>query len=152
MPVDVLSEIEIARPRGVVAAYACDPDNAPSWYENYKAVDWRSSKPLEVGSRVAFVAQVLGRDLAYTYEVQELVAGERLVMNTDDGPFPLETTYTFEDATDGATRMTLRHRGEPAGLSKVSARMAAAAMRRTNHKNLRALKAILETPAGESWP
>jgi len=148
MPIDVLSEIEIARPRDIVAAYACDPDNTPAWHETVKAVDWRSSKPLEVGSRVAFVEQFLGRDVPYTYDVHELVPGDRLVMSTDDGPFPMETTYDFEDTGDGATRMTLRNRGEPVGLSKVSARMAAAALRRASRKNLRALKAILERPDG----
>ena len=61
------------------------------------------------------MAQFLGRRLAYMYEVRELVPGERLVMSTSDGPFPMETTYTWADAGPGATHMTLRNRGEPAG-------------------------------------
>jgi len=144
MAVDVVSEIEIARPRAEVAAYACDPDTATEWYENIKSVEWRSQRPLEVGTRVAFVAAFLGRRLEYTYEVRELVAGERFVMSTAEGPFPMETTYTFEDAGSGATRMTLRNRGEPAGFAKVAAPAMAAAMRRANRRDLRRIKAILE--------
>src|SRR6266487_5951076 len=121
MPVDIQTEIEIDRPRGEVAEYASNPDNATIWYENIKAIEWKSPKPLAVGSRIAFVAQFLGRRLAYTYEVKELVAGERLVMSTADGPFPMETTYAWSDATDGRTTMTLRNRGEPAGFSRVAA-------------------------------
>jgi hypothetical protein len=144
MAVDVVSQIEIARPRGEVAAYACDPDTATEWYENIEAVDWRTPRPLAVGTRVAFVAAFLGRRLEYTYEVRELAEGERLVMSTRDGPFAMETTYTFADAGPGATRMTLRNRGDPSGFSKVAAPVIAAAMRRANGKDLRRIKAILE--------
>ena len=144
MPVDVETGIEIARPREEVAAYACDPDNATGWYANIQAVSWETPPPLAVGSRVAFVASFLGRRLSYTYGIVELVAGERLVMRTTEGPFPMETTYEFADAPGGGTRMTLRNRGEPLGFAKVGAPMMAAAMRRANRKDLAALRAVLE--------
>ena len=143
MPVDVLTEIEIARPPAEVAAYAADPANAPAWYENIESVAWRTPPPLAVGSELAFVARFLGRRLSYVYRVEALSPGERLVMRTADGPFPMETTYAWEPAA-GGTRMTLRNRGEPTGFSKVAAPALAAAMRRANRKDLAALKRILE--------
>jgi Polyketide cyclase / dehydrase and lipid transport len=142
--VDVKSEIEIARPREEIAAFACDPDNATAWYQNIKAVEWKTPRPVAVGSQVAFVAEFLGRRLAYTYEVRELVPGERFVMGTTEGPFPMETTYTWEHSASGGTWMTLRNRGEPAGFAKLAASAMAAAMRRANRKDLRRLKEILE--------
>jgi hypothetical protein len=144
MTVDVQSEIRIDRPRAVVAAYACDPDNATSWYENIKTVEWKSPKPVAVGSKVAFVAHFLGRRLEYTYEVKEIVRGERFVMATVQGPFPMETSYTWVDSPGGGTEMTLRNRGEPTGFSKLAAPMLAAAMRRANRKDLEKLKSLLE--------
>jgi Polyketide cyclase / dehydrase and lipid transport len=148
MRVDVMTEIEIRRPRNEFAAYACDPDNATAWYRNIDAVEWETPRPLAVGSRLAFVARFLGRRLSYTYEVRELVPGERFVMSTAEGPFPMQTTYLWEDAPDGATRMTLRNRGMPAGFSKLAAPIMAMAMRRANGKDLREIKRILETSRG----
>ena len=101
MPVDVRTQIEIARSRAEVAAFASDPDNATSWYQNIKAVIWQSPPPLAVGTRLEFVAQFLGRRLAYTYEVAELVPGERLVMRTAQGPFPMETRYEWDRRPSG---------------------------------------------------
>jgi hypothetical protein len=80
----------------------------------------------------------------------EYVEGERLVMRTQEGPFPMETTYTWSARGDDATRMTLRNRGEPAGFSRLVAPLMAPAMRRANRKDLTMLKALLEarpTPA-----
>jgi len=144
VPVDVQTQIEIERPRHEVAAYASDPDNAPAWYENIKSVEWKSPKPLAVGAEIAFTAHFLGRRLAYVYRIRELVPDERLVMSTADGPFPMETTYTWEDTAGGATSMTLRNRGQPTGFGKLSAPLLARAIRRANEKDLRRLKHLLD--------
>jgi uncharacterized membrane protein len=144
--VDVRTEIEIARPRAEVSAFAADPDNATAWYENIESVEWRSEPPLAVGSRLEFAAAFLGRRLVYTYEVREHVPGERLVMSTEQGPFPMETTYEWKDAPGGGTRMTLRNRGKPAGFARVAAPAMAAAIRRANRKDLQKLKELMEAP------
>jgi uncharacterized protein YndB with AHSA1/START domain len=144
MTVDVLSEIEIARPRAEVAAFAANPDNAPLWYANIKSVEWRTNPPLRVGSRLAFVAHFVGRRLVYTYEVIEFVQHERLVMRTAEGPFPMETTYTWMSTPTGRARMTLRNRGEPRGFSLLLSPFMTAAIRRANRKDLARLKEVLE--------
>lgn len=141
--VDVVTEIDIDRPVDVVAAYAGNPENAPRWYANIDAVEWRTDPPLRVGSVLAFTARFLGRRLAYDYEVVELEDGVRLVMRTRQGPFPMETSYSWSPSSRG-THMTLRNRGEPKGFSALASVAMVPAMRRANRADLRRLKSILE--------
>ena len=144
MSVDVEVETTIERSPATVAGFAGDPTNATQWYANIKSVHWQTPPPVAVGSRMDFVAQFLGRRLAYTYEVVELEPERRLVMRTADGPFPMETTYAWEPAGQGATRMTLRNRGNPSGFSRIAAPVMEHAMRRATRKDLARLKALLE--------
>jgi uncharacterized membrane protein len=144
MTVDVRSAIVINSPVSEVSQYAADPDNAPLWYVNIQSVEWVTPRPAQVGSRIAFVANFLGRRLAYTYELVEFVPGVRLVMRTSEGPFPMETTYTWESNAEGATRMTVRNRGTPSGFSAWVAPLIGMAMRRANRKDLALLKKQLE--------
>jgi uncharacterized membrane protein len=145
MAVDVVSDTVINRPCEQVAGYAADPSHAPDWYVNITSVEWLTEPPVREGARVAFVARFLGRRLAYTYEVVAYRPGQRLVMRTAEGPFPMETTYTWRAEGTDRTRMTLRNRGEPAGFSRLTGPLVAMAMRRANRKDLAALKARLES-------
>jgi uncharacterized membrane protein len=142
--VDVITEIEIKRPRDEVSAFASDPANATAWYKNIRSAEWETAPPVQVGSRLRFRAQFLGRSLEYTYEVREIDPGRRFVMATAQGPFPMRTTYTWEDAADGATKMTLRNTGELSGFAAVTAPIMTRAMRKANEADLRRLKALLE--------
>src|SRR5436190_13428418 len=144
MAVDVLSEIVIDRRPEEVAAYAADPDTAPIWYDNIASVEWRTPPPLRAGSQLAFVAHFLGRRIAYTYEVVDLVPGERLVMRTAEGPMAMDTTYTWLPVGSGSTRMTLRNRSEPKGFAGLTSSLLTSAMRRANRKDLAQLKSTLE--------
>jgi len=144
MTVDVTAETIIERSVEVVAAYAADPSNAPEWYANIDSVEWKTEPRVEKGAKAAFVARFLGRRLEYTYELVDVEPGTRLVMRTAQGPFPMETTYTWTSVDATSTLMTLRNRGEPAGFSKLMTPLMAPAMRRANRKDLAALKAILE--------
>lgn len=145
MNVDVTTEIMIARPVATVAEYAADPSNTPAWYVNITSVEWKTPPPLHVGSLVAFVAQFMGKQLEYTYQIVDLAPGERLTMTTAQGPFPMTTTYTWTALDDQTTRMTLRNHGQPSGFSTLVAPFMTQAVKRANRRDLAALKRLLET-------
>ncbi len=145
MIVDVEVHATIDRPRAVVAGYCCDPDNVTAWYANIRTVEWKTAPPVTTGSRFTFRSEFLGRSMAYTYEVVELVAARRFVMRSDGVPFAMETTYTWEDADDGGTFMTVRNRGEPTAYTGLAPAIVASAIRRATSKDLERLKTILES-------
>jgi uncharacterized membrane protein len=142
--VDVFTEIKIKCPIDKVSTYAANPDNAPKWYVNINSADWKTDKPLTIGSRIAFKAKFLGRELAYVYEIVDFIPGQKMVMRTADGPFPMETTYTWKAINEYNTKMTLRNKGNPTGFSKLFTPFISTMMKKANYKDLKKIKDILE--------
>ena len=143
MTVDVITEIDIECPLEEVSHFAADPDNVRKWYKNINSVEWITDRPLTLGTRVAFVARFLGRKLSYTYEVVDFVPHEHMTMRTAEGPFPMETTYTWS-GDDKVTHMTLRNKGQPAGFSRLLAPFMSVAIKKATQKDLARLKQLLE--------
>ena len=145
MTVDVGATIVVDRPIDEVATFAGDPSNAPRWYRRISSAEWQTDPPISLGSRIAFRARFMGRDLDYVYEVTEYTPGEQVAMRTAEGPFPMATTYTWRPVGPAKTHMTLRNHGEPAGFSRLAAPLISRAMRRAMNQDLADLKALLES-------
>ena len=145
MKVDVETSTIIDKPRGKVAQFAANPANAPRWYANIESVDWKTSHRVAVGSKFTFVAHFVGKRIEYTYEIVEYEPLERLVMRIFEGPFPMETTYTWEAVSPKSTRMTLRNHGSPGGFAKFAGPMMKRAIRKATEKDLETLKELLES-------
>ena len=142
--VDVTTEIIISATRKKLAEFASNPDNAPLWYVNIRSVMWKTQPSLKIGSQIAFKAQFLGRQLSYVYEIAEWIPGEKLVMRTSDGPFPMETTYSWEQINDHSSRMRLRNKGNPSGFSKLFVPFISFMIKKANKKDLLRLKKLVE--------
>ncbi len=150
MSVDVLTETMIAVPVAQAWSFAVDPTTAPQWYANIDRVELLADEPLGLGSRMRFHARFLGRALAYTYEVVEYEALQVFTMTTQQGPFPMTTTYRFTAPDTSSTVMRLRNHGTPTGFGALAAPAVAAAMRRANRADLARIRRILE--AGPATP
>lgn len=142
--VNVVTEITINCPISKVSEYATNPDHAPEWYVNINSVEWKTPKPLRLGSQIAFKASFLGRELAYVYEIVEFVPQKKFAMKTANGPFPMKTIYTFQAIDENHTRMILQNKGNPKGFNKIMSLFMPVMMRRANIKDLKKIKANLE--------
>ena len=147
MKVDVTATIVIERPVAEVAEFAGDPANAPTWYRRIESAEWQTEPPITLGSRITFRARFLGKDLVYTYVVTEYTPGEQVAMRTSEGPFPMNTVYTWRPVGERVTHMTLRNHGEPSGFARLAAPLMAVAMRRAMRQDLADLKRLLEVRA-----
>ncbi len=136
MDQDVLTQIVIDRPRSEVADYVSDPENATEWSQNISKAEWKSPKPLSAGSEFAFEAQVGDEKRAFMYQVTEYVPGESLVMSSESGSSPMETSYRFSDTDSGGTKVELRN--------VVQDEDTASALEIDNRQDLARLKSILE--------
>ena len=141
--VSVTSTIGIEKPLKVVVDYARNPENAPEWYVNIESAEYKTAKPLRVGSQIAFVASFGGRKLYYVYQIESLSDLE-LIMRTTDGPFEMKTTYRWESTSSNSTKMSINNEGNPTGFSKLFSPFMSFMMRRATNKDLKKLKSILE--------
>lgn len=145
MSIDVSAETTIATPLEDVARFAMDPANDPVWIGGITESRALTSGPLEFGSRVARVASFLGKRIEYVNEIDELVPGERLVMHSVAGPFPMRITYEF-DAREGGSRARVRIEGDAGGFYSVAAPILRRTVRRSVERDLATLKSLLEAP------
>lgn len=142
MSIDVLAEVRVARPRDEVAAYMTDPANDPEWIGGLREARLLGDAPIAEGSRVARVASFLGRRVEYVNEVTRLEPGRLLDMRSVKAPFPMEITYTFEEA-GGATVVRNHVRGG-GGLFSLGSPLFAPMVRRNVQKDLERMRDVLE--------
>ena len=68
-----------------------------------------------------------------------------MVMRTAEGPFPMQTTYMWEEIDANHTRMILNNSGRPSGFASLAAPLLGRMIRQANEKDLALLKTVLET-------
>jgi hypothetical protein len=142
MAVDVSCEVEIGRPRSVVAAYMFDPRHDAEWTSGVVACEPLTEGRLRAGSRVRRTTRFLGRRFDYVYEAAAADDDRSVELRVED-PFPMQISYLLEDVA-GGTRARIRARGEAGGFFRLAAPLLGVMVRRNISKDLAQLKQRLE--------
>ena len=142
MAIDVTAEVLIRRPRAEVAAFMFDPRNDAIWTTGVVESRPLDEGRLRTGSRVDRISKFMGRQFGYRYEVIDASEDGFVEMRVDE-PFPMRIRYELTDA-DGATRASIRARGDATGFFRMAAPVMARMVKKNIGKDLELLKAHLE--------
>jgi uncharacterized membrane protein len=140
--IDVVAEVRVERPRHEVAAYMMDPVNDPDWIGGLRDARLLGAPPVVEGSRVARVASFLGRKVEYVNEITRLDPGRVLEMRSVKAPFPMEITYSFEEAPGGT--LVRNHVRGGGGLLSLGSPLFAPLVKRNVQRDLERLRDRLE--------
>ena len=118
-------------------AFLADASNLPRWQTG--VVEVRK----EGDGRHVEVRSFMGRQITQTLVVTDCEPPRRLDLSVVDGPLPLRVSHRLEPA-DGGTRITVVGEGEPRGLPRLVAKMAAKAVEKQSEHDFGKLKRLLE--------
>lgn len=131
-----------------VARYVMDHRNDTTWIGGITESELLGEAPFGVGSDVRRVASFMGKRIDYVLRVADLQPGRLLEMRSVKAPFPMQVTYSFDDAP-GGTVTSVRVQGEPASMYKIAGPMLARQTRRSVGSDLRTLKNLMEHATGD---
>lgn len=144
MPIDVMSQVTVRRPRPEVAAFLRDVSNDHRWIRALSSpAETLSMGDYGKGTRIRRVAKMAGRSIDYTTEVVEYVPDELTTMDTVSGPFPMRVTYALADSPDGTT-VSVRNEGGKGLLFRIFGPVIGRMVRSRVDGDLGQLKRLLE--------
>jgi uncharacterized membrane protein len=135
--------IVIDRPPEEVFAYLVDPANLPVWQPSAKSVVLKTDGPFGLGSQLADVREVLGKEIETVIEVTTFVPGQEFSFRTISGPIRSTVVHRLEPV-EGGTEVTLAMEGEATGVLRFAARLAQGRVQQEVESNLARLKTALE--------
>jgi uncharacterized membrane protein len=141
--IDVTATTTMEAPRDEVAAYVVDNRNDPVWIGGISESQLLGEPPLGIGSRVRRVASFMGKRIEYVSEITRLDPGSVLEMRSVKSPFPMEITYTFQDAA-GGTQTSVRVQGDPSALYRLAGPLLSRKVKKNVQADLERLKDIVE--------
>lgn len=141
-PVEVTVEIEIGAAPADVAAVMFDPEREPQWMQPITEVEL-IDKALAPGARVRRKANVMGKEVGWTTEVERVMFPHLLMLRVTEGPFTGTIKYEIQRGP-GGSHVTIHNVGQAAGMSFIPASMIAGPLRTALTANLGRLKALVE--------
>jgi carbon monoxide dehydrogenase subunit G len=144
--IDITADIDIAAAPTDIAAVMFDPAREPEWMAAVKTVEIVDAA-LQPGARVRRTGSVLGREIAWTSEVDAVHFPHVLSLRIAGGPFTGLLSYNIQRA-GGGSRVRLQMRGDAGGgLDFLPASMIEGPLRSAVNADLGRLKTIVENAA-----
>ena len=142
--VSIRNEIVINKPILEVSNYAADPNNSTKWCKKVISIQWKTAKPIQLNSKIAYKSKFLGQLISYSYEVVFFEENKKLMLKIKEGLLPLSTTFSWNSIDENTTIMTITTIGKPKMFSTILSPFASVIMKQRNKKDLKKLKDTLE--------
>jgi carbon monoxide dehydrogenase subunit G len=143
--IDLAADIDISAAPADIAAVMFDPAREPEWMSTVKTVEI-VDPALQPGARVKRTGSVMGRDIAWTSEVEAVHFPHVLSLRIAGGPFTGLLSYNIQ-REGGGSRVRIQTRGDVPDLGFLPLSMIEGPMRSALSANLGRLKAIVEHAA-----
>ena len=142
---DVVAEVEVARPATEVFDYLADGEKMPRWMKEFTAVQKVSEGPIGQGTEFRYQDK-RGNDS--TYQLSEYKPPDRLAWHGAPVKMPggsvVPDGYYDIHEHDGHTHVVMHMQPHLNGLAKLMSPLMAAGIRRSSRDYVRNLKADLE--------
>jgi uncharacterized protein YndB with AHSA1/START domain len=143
------SSIVINRPIEEVFRAVIDFEQHPQWREGLLKAEITSPEPVQAGTTYVYNMRVMGRKIETTGEVVAYDPPTLYAWKATSGPFPLSGRVRCETVAEG-TRVTETVEAEPGGFFKLAEPLLMRQQQSRLEKDLKALKAMLESEAASS--
>lgn len=142
--VDVTVETEIAASPTDVAAVMFDPQREPEWMNAVQRVEV-VDPALQPGARVRHTASFMGREVAWTTEVEAVHFPHALRLRIAEGPFAGTVSYQIQRSAAGGSAVRVRNEGEASTLASLFSGLIESRLRTMMSGDLARLKSLVET-------
>jgi hypothetical protein len=144
MGLDVSVSTEIRQDSRIVAAYAFEPTNDPTWIGGITQATLLTPRPIGQGTRVRRLARFLGKTIDYILEVREFEPERLMVMESIQSPFPMRVHYQFDRLAPDKTRAQISVQGTASDHYRFSDFLMTPMVRHNLKRDLRHLKKLME--------
>lgn len=142
--ISIRNEIVINKPILEVSNYSADPTNSIKWCKRIISIQWKTPKPIQLNSKIAYKSKFIGAVISYTYEVVFFEENKKLMLKIKEGMLPLSTTFAWNSIDENTTIMTITTIGKLKMFSTILSPFASSIMKQRNKKDLKKLKETLE--------
>lgn len=134
----------IYRPIKQVFDFVSTPENDFQWQYGTLATARLTEGVSKKGTAFRSIGHLMGHRVQGTFEIIEYEPNKEYGFKSLSGPLHSQTSYTFEKAADGGTRITMSTRAHVVNFFQMNERLLGIKIKKQLKENLTLLKSLLE--------